>query len=496
MCFNKARVPERKEWINAYGGEIMDYTPPHVSVDEFVKKELVTFAIADNARSLPSVFDGFKTSQRKVLHACIKRNLTTKELRVAQLAGYTSEHAAYHHGEASLNGTIVGMAQNHLGTNNVNLLVPAGSYGDRLGGVAAQPRYIHTLLSEWTRAIFHPDDDALLNYLDDDGMSIEPEYYMPILPMLLVNGCSGIGTGWSTNVPSFNPTDIIGKLRRLLQHEPYGDPLVPWVRGFWGHVEGPIKTTKTSKKQTYTSVSYRIFGKVEWLSGNVLHISEIPYTTKYDTYKTFVHAEAFKGKILDIHEAHKNDHVSFKLTLSDDFAANMKENDPKYGRPNLWRVFRLVSSEPVNMTCFNAEGKICKYDNTEDIVREFFDARMDFYRRRKQHLVEVLSKEMDIITNKKRFIDEVLADTLILKNKSTDDISSELDNKGYSRDGNQGNYQYLLSMRFSSLTTEEVESLRKRYNDKQTCLVTARQITETEMWQKDLCALEEFLKKL
>lgn len=490
MCFNKMRVEERKAWINGYDGEFMDYTPTYLTVESFVKKELVTFAIADNERSLPSLFDGFKTSQRKVTFACIKRNLT-KELRVAQLAGYTSEHAAYHHGEASLNGTIVGMAQNHLGTNNVNLLVPAGSYGDRLGGVAAQPRYIHTHLSPWTRKIFHPDDDALLNYLDDDGMSIEPEYYMPILPMLLVNGCSGIGTGWSTSVPKFNPQDIIVKLRQLLRQEPYGDQLVPWVRGFCGRVEGPIKTTNTT---SHTTVSYRIFGKATWESTNTLHISEIPYTTKYDTYKTLVHAETFKDKILDIREAHKNDHVSFKLTLSDDFAAKMKENDPKHDRPHLWRVFRLVSSESVNMTCFNAEGKICKYESTEDIVRVFFDARMGFYRRRKQHLVDVLSKEMVVVANKKRFIDDVLADALILKNKSTRDISAELETKGYSKIA--GDYQYLLSMRFSSLSTEEVERLGKRYTDKKAELDATRQMTETEMWQTDLCALEESLGNL
>ena len=242
MCFNKKRSDDRKQWIVSHEeGSFVNFNSESMSVSDFITKELVLFSIADNERSLPNVVDGFKSSQRKVLFASFKRNLT-HEIRVAQLAGYTSEHAAYHHGEASLCGTIVGMAQTFVGSNNINLLYPGGQFGTRFqgGNDAASPRYIHTQLSKFARLIFHPDDDALLTYLDDDGVSIEPKYYLPIIPMLLVNGAQGIGTGWSSSVPNFNPRDLIENIRKLINAEqPVMDdlsPMMPWYQGFQGTI--------------------------------------------------------------------------------------------------------------------------------------------------------------------------------------------------------------------------------------------------------------------
>ena len=163
--------------------------------------------MADNIRSIPSMADGLKPGQRKVMYGCFKRNLKA-EIKVAQLAGYVSEKTAYHHGEQSLTMTIVGLAQNFVGSNNINLLEPAGQFGTRIavsrrdyvadgqgGKDAASARYIFTNLPRITRTIFHPADDALLNYTYEDGAKIEPEYYLPTVPLVLINGAEGIGTG-------------------------------------------------------------------------------------------------------------------------------------------------------------------------------------------------------------------------------------------------------------------------------------------------------------
>jgi len=167
--------------------------------------------------------DGLKPGQRKILFSCLKRNLKN-EIKVAQLAGYISEHAAYHHGETSLIGTIINMAQNFVGSNNINLLHPVGQFGTRNQGGkdAASARYIFTKLSNITRTIFHPDDDLVLNWLNDDGTWIEPETYYPIIPLTLINGAEGIGTGWSTSIPNYNPLDVINNLRRMLQNQEPG----------------------------------------------------------------------------------------------------------------------------------------------------------------------------------------------------------------------------------------------------------------------------------
>ena len=177
----RAMVSERARGIAA--GADAYITKP------FVNKELILFSRADLLRSIPSVVDGFKPSQRKVLFSCFKRKLR-QDIKVAQLSGYVSEHSAYHHGEASLASTIVGLAQDFVGSNNVNLLVPSGQFGTRLQGGKdhASPRYIFTRLAPICRTVFPECDDALLEYLNEDGQVIEPEHYLPIIPLVLVNG--------------------------------------------------------------------------------------------------------------------------------------------------------------------------------------------------------------------------------------------------------------------------------------------------------------------
>lgn len=195
MVFSKNKVEERKTWLNNIKPDTyLDYSEAQVegvSYSTFVNSEFILFSQADNIRSIPHILDGFKPSQRKVLFGCFLRNLKS-EMKVAQLCGYVGEKSAYHHGEASLQGTIVNMAQDFVGSNNINLLTPSGQFGTRrMGGKDnASARYIFTKLEQITRMIFHPDDDELLNYLNDDGQSIEPVSYMPVIPMILVNGVS------------------------------------------------------------------------------------------------------------------------------------------------------------------------------------------------------------------------------------------------------------------------------------------------------------------
>lgn len=233
MAFNKKRADERKEWLKTCtASTFVDHSGEIIKISDFINKELILFSMADNIRSIPSVVDGLKPGHRKILFSCFKRKLKG-EIKVAQLAGYVSEHSAYHHGEQSLCSTIVGMAQNFVGSNNINFLEPIGQFGTRLQGGkdAASPRYIFTSLSPFSRVLYKGEDDALLKYLNDDGQSIEPEWYIPIIPMVLVNGGEGIGTGWMTSIPNFNPRDIVRNLERMMDGE---EPVLmhPWYHGF------------------------------------------------------------------------------------------------------------------------------------------------------------------------------------------------------------------------------------------------------------------------
>ena len=190
MAFAKKNSDLRKEWLKAYDKEnIITQDQKEVLYSDFIDKELIHFSNYDNTRSLPSICDGLKPSQRKVLYSVFKRKLK-KGIKVAQLTGYVSEHSCYHHGEMSLNETIIGMAQDFVGSNNINLLFPDGQFGTRLlgGKDAGAPRYIWTYMSNITSVLFNSDDNAVLKYNEEEGQTIEPEWYIPILPLVLING--------------------------------------------------------------------------------------------------------------------------------------------------------------------------------------------------------------------------------------------------------------------------------------------------------------------
>ncbi len=197
LAFSKARAGDRRDWLaQRYDPEaFIDPRQQTVTYGEFVHKELIQFSFSDNQRSIPSVVDGLKPSQRKILFACLKKNLTT-DMKVVQLAGYVAEHTAYHHGEVSLHAAIINMAQDFVGSNNLPLLVPAGQFGTRYQGGQdfASARYIFTRLSPLTRLLFPAADDGHLERLEEDGLQVEPRTFLPVIPFLLVNGAQGIGT--------------------------------------------------------------------------------------------------------------------------------------------------------------------------------------------------------------------------------------------------------------------------------------------------------------
>jgi DNA topoisomerase II len=293
LAFSKKRADDRKEWLRKFEpGTFVNYDVDQMLVSDFIHKELILFSMADNVRSIPNAIDGLKPAQRKVLFSCFKRNLKA-DIKVAQLAGYVSEHSSYHHGEASLTSTIVGMAQTYVGSNNINLLVPSGQFGTRLmgGKDAASPRYIFTRLAPIARAIFHPDDDALLEYLDDDGQSIEPTFYVPIIPMALVNGAEGIGTGWSTSIPNYSPRKIISALRARIRGQALPtDAFVPWYRGFRG--------TINAKDASSTSTQYIVTGVASTNAKDTLTVTELPIGRWTQDYKQMLIA-MITGEKLD-----------------------------------------------------------------------------------------------------------------------------------------------------------------------------------------------------
>merc|ERR1719158_1622315 len=392
--------------MNSYEeGTYVDHSKNSLSYDDFIELELVQFSKYSVMRAVPSIMDGFKPSQRKVLYSCFKRNLRS-DCKVAQLVGYVGEHSAYHHGEMSLAGTIISMAQDFVGSNNINLLVPSGQFGTRLQGGQdhASARYIYTRLSPITRLIFSPLDDAVLTYLTEDGDRIEPTWYAPVIPMVLVNGATGIGTGWSTDVPNYNPLQIIENLRCWISKKKM-KPMRPWYRNFKGSI------TPQSKGQYY---SWGHFYETD--AG--LEIKELPVKKWTQDYKEFLHTmlpgsdRPSKINIQDVKEYHTERNVHFSVKLQPEQLKSLKENGGVEHNFKLWGTINET-----NMVLFDSEGKIKKYKNALQIIEEFAGVRLKYYSLRKQYLINKLTLERDLLSNRARFIHMIVTKKLIVSNR-------------------------------------------------------------------------------
>jgi DNA topoisomerase-2 len=480
LSFDKKRADDRKAWLQTYDArETLDYGREDVTYRDFVDLDLKHFSNYDVLRSIPSVVDGFKISQRKALFGCLKRNLK-EEMRVAQLAAYVSEHSMFHHGETSMQGTLIGMAQNFVGSNNIILLEPVGQFGSRLAGGSnhGSPRYIHTHLTEVARAIFHREDEAVLRYLEDDGVSVEPEFYLPVLPMALVNGATGIGTGYSTSVPCYNPRDLISALRVLLKDgvdAELSEPM-PWYSGFTGLLT-EIKGRLCSR------------GIVRRAAPTKLQITELPLGYWTEDFK-----EALEGFIEKQPGAKSYSNASQTTTVDFTLVFDTKETvdgwlaPDEHGVSRFEHELKMVSNKGLsttNMHMFNARGQIRKYDSAVAVIREFFVERLTGYVRRRELLLAALARDEVLLVQKVAFLDLVIGGKLELhKKESGEELDAELESHGLVRV--DGSYKFLLGMAMSSLTRDRKAALELELSGRKAEIVALEATDARRMWATDL----------
>jgi DNA topoisomerase-2 len=420
LAFGKDKVEDRKQWITNYEATSFapfDYRNKQMTYRDFIDKELILFSVADCERSIPNVIDGLKPGQRKILFACFKRNLV-KPLKVAQLAGYVSEHSAYHHGEASLTATIVNLAQDYVGANNVPLLVPDGQYGTRLQGGkdSASARYIFTNLAPVTRFIYPKADDFIVDYKDDDGFPVEPHFYVPVIPMVLVNGTSGIGTGFATNIPNFSPWDIIANIRRMIRGE---EPttMVPWYYGFTGDItpQGDNNPGKFFSR-----------GKLTVHDSGLITVSELPIGYWTGQYKKFLEELTEKDLVVSFRENHTDVTVDFDIVLHPQVLQQWTAAGKLEEKLDLRNALHTT-----NLIGFNDREALTKYATAEAVMKEFFVVRLDFYGKRKAYLVKEFNHAIERLMNMVRFVTEVIEGKLDVTKKKKPILLAELKAKGF-----------------------------------------------------------------
>lgn len=501
LVFNKKRSDDRKDWLATYSRDIfLDTSKPKVSYEEFIDREFKQFSKYDCDRSIPNVMDGLKICHRKILYSAFKKNLKN-EIKVAQFTGYVSEHSGYHHGESSINGAIIGLAQIFVGSNNLNLFEPNGQFGTRLNGGKdhSSERYIFTQLNKLTRLIYRSEDDGILTYLDDDGLLVEPIYYVPIIPMVLVNGAKGIGTGFSTDVLCYDTQEVINAIKCKLNGEGLiGNEKVnmkPYYRGFKGEIN-QVNDTK-----------YLIKGCYEIIGDKKVHVTELPIGTWTSDYKEYIESliEPQKDKqgnivapalVKEYDDMSTDTQVDFTITLVNNMIQEYQKVETDHGCNKLEKILKLYTTESTtNMHLFDSKEKLKKYGNVYEIIDDYYVTRLEYYQKRKEYLMKELERELRLLSNRAKYIKYILDDKLDLRKKEKSVIIKILKEYEFDMMDEDEDYKYLLKMPMDSVTEENVARLLKEKGDKEVELEGLQKKSNENLWMEDIVELENEYRK-
>jgi len=477
LAFNKKRQDDRKEWLSNFKlNTNFDKFGQKTTFESFMDNEFIEFSMDDNVRSIPSVVDGLKPSQRKILYTLKKLN--KGEMNVGEVFGFVKATAEYHHAPKSLEDGIVNMGQDFVGSNNISFLEPIGSFGTRISGGkdSAAPRYLYTKLRDITKDMFMNDDNDILNYLEEDGKSVEPEYYVPIIPTILLNGTEGIGTGWSSKIPKFKVEDLIDYIDKKINGIKRRAPLIPYFEKFKGEV-----SYDEEKDNCVTR------GIIEKVNTSTVRITELPVNSWNDTYYGVLEDLIEKRIIKSYQKNCTDENVDILVKMFREVLDPLNEDD-------LIDIFNLESNINMsNMHLFDANGKMKKYDTQYDIIDDYYQVRLDFYEKRRQHLISVFNYKKNKLENIGKFINFVIKGQIKINNIPIDNIIKQIKDNGINEI--DGSYSYLLNISIYRLSKEELDKLKDDFIKVKDRLKELKKTTPGIMWHNDLITLKSSLRK-
>lgn len=470
--FHKNFSSERKEWLLSYNPTSYIVPDKVYPIPQYFNQELIKYSLEDCKRSIPNLFDGLKVSQRKILFSVFKKNLAyqSKSMKVAQLAGYCAEQSNYHHGEQCLYETIIKMCHHFPGSNNIPYFERDGQFGSRAygGKDAANARYIFTKLAPLTRLIFPAEDDILLDYTLDDGDMVQPDYYIPIIPTSLLNGCTaGIGTGWSCFIPCFNFYEILDKIRQFLNDNQDSFQLKPSYYKY----EGDIEKIDDNK--------YRTVGKIDsFTEKNKLYyqITELPIGTWTDKYKEELEIMQENKKIKNFKNYSTTDKIHFVF-----------EPNSEVINIDSMKLSSLLHLS--NMVLFTENDKIQKFKDISEIFSTYFQKRLELYEKRIHYQIKDLQQQLIILNNKSRFILEIVNKTIDIFQLQDENLIQLLEHANYYK--KSGTFDYLLQIPIKDLTQTKYNQLMQKIKEIEEQIKKLKKTTAKSIWLKDLDKLEK-----
>ena len=444
------------------------------TVTSFFDKEYLDYAryVVEN-RAIPSCIDGLKPTQRKVVYIANKiwKTGNEKPMKLFQLAGRVAAEAFYHHGNTSLESSMVGMAQKFK--NSLPLLQGVGQFGSLRSPAAGAPRYISAKLHPNFRLLYQ-DFDLLENKIEE-GEKIEPAFFLPIVPTVILNGTSGIAVGFATNILNRNPKDVVDACISTLNNKKM-KVLAPWIQEFKGTFTRDLENPKT----------WKIKGQYQIINTTTIKITAIPPNYTYERYEEILNLLQEKG-IITSYDDNSSETIEYILKFRRSVLNSLVSSEGK-----LERTLRLNTQETENLTTLDENGKLKIFDKAEDIVKHFVGVRLGWYQTRKDYLIDKTEKQLSLVTNKARFIKDIIDGKLKINNVPKEKIVTYLKTNAY--DTVHGSYDYLLSMAIHSLTKERYEKLLL---EKEGCIIALKTLKATdpkEMYLGDLKKLKLSIK--
>lgn len=445
-----------------------------INISEFYKVDGCNYASYDNYRKIGSICDGLKPSSRKCLYTILKNNVVAPK-KVSQLKSDTASQTQYLHGDQSLEGVLVGMAQDFIGTNNIPLLKRKGMFGTRIRPNAAAGRYIFTCKEDYLDKIFKKEDVPILIEQIFEGDVIEPKFYVPILPMLLINGSVGLTTGFTQKILQRNPKDIIKYIRAKLDGKQVLPKLVPWFNGFTGDVD---------ENKEKGEGSWLIKGKYTKTSSNEIEITEIPVDYNLEDYTEVL------DKLEDAHDIKDykdlSDEGKFKFRVRFSRVGQGLNIDDK----QLLSKLKLIEAVTENYTSFDENNKVVEYKTAYEIMDHYYDVRLEYYDKRKAWQIKELTRKLIEAVSKYTFISGVVNNEIIISKKTDEQIVKQLEkfDKIIKVDDS---YDYLINMPIRSLTKEKMDKLKEEIKNLKDEIIAIKAMTNKDLWKKDLDEFEK-----
>ena len=447
------------------------------TVEHFLNTRLVNYASYDNLRKIASCIDGLKNASRKVMFTVLEKNIK-ENVKVLQLANKAAEYADYLHGD--LSGVCVTLGQDFCGANNIPLLKKSGNFGTRSIHEASAPRYIFAKGSELFFKLFKKEDISILNEQFFEGNRIEPKFYVPVLPLLIINGSDGVSMGFAQKIMPRNPKSVKKYLTDLLSgKKPNKNLLEPCCTGFNGTIEKDLENTD--------GVKYLIKGTVKKIKDTEFLIEEIPYTYDLQEYlKVLDDLEESKFIQRYNDESDGENSLKFRVYISraNQDSCGIKPSDKNPDLSILMSKLKLVKSVTENYTCIDENLKIFQANSIFEIFDRYYNVKIEYLEKRKEFLLDKLNKSNQINLSKKMFIDLYIKGKLKINNVKKDDIIASL--QKIKDIAPEDNYDYLLKMPLYSLTTEKLAELEETIKNIQDKIAELQKCSAQQMWLKDL----------